>query len=325
MKKLLYVLVPSLVVVLVLSLTSLARSKTKSHPPSKYQRVLLTKDNTLVLNSEVTEASVAELEKEAAKLDSQGKSDYPIYLYMDTPGGDVEAGLNLITYLNGLNRPVHTITSFAASMGFQVVENLQNRYMTRYGILMAHRATGSFSGQFGPGQTQVKSRYDFWVRRLQIMDEHTVGRSHGKQTVSKFEHKYANEMWLTAKDAVNEGFADSIVDVRCGPSLSGTSEKSVDLGFLVIKATYSNCPLVETVQSQEANLFTNKGMVSLEKFNKLHGRFTRTCTKHSKHLCALRGATPEKIKKVLKKNKLTMDHDYYKIYLGKQKNASNTF
>jgi ATP-dependent protease ClpP protease subunit len=51
-------------------------------------------------------------------------SNEPIYLFLNTPGGSIQTGLEIIESLKGLDRPVSTVTLFAASMGFQIAQNL---------------------------------------------------------------------------------------------------------------------------------------------------------------------------------------------------------
>src|SRR4051812_1505331 len=94
--------------------------------------IVLTRKNTLVLNTQVNSESVGRIIKEARALDKQPKltrNDAPIYLFLNTPGGEVETGIQMIDALNSLNRPIHTVTLFAASMGFQIVQGLGTRYI----------------------------------------------------------------------------------------------------------------------------------------------------------------------------------------------------
>ena len=55
----------------------------------------LSEDNALILAEAFTSSSVAKLIQEAAKMDANLKSGYPIYLFLYTPGGSIQAGLEL--------------------------------------------------------------------------------------------------------------------------------------------------------------------------------------------------------------------------------------
>ena len=139
--------------------------------------ITLTNTNTIILNDQVDSNSVSQVMQEVQKLDSTVKSGEPIYLFLNTPGGSIQDGLELMEYLNSLNRPIHTITLFAASMGFQIVQSQGERYILKNGILMSHKARGGISGEFGDGESQLDSRYKLWLNRILELDNVTVSRT----------------------------------------------------------------------------------------------------------------------------------------------------
>jgi ATP-dependent protease ClpP protease subunit len=208
--------------------------------------ITLSKNNTLVLGGVIDGNSVGEAISKAKKLDkgTYFGSSKPIYLFMNTPGGEIQSGIELMEAFRGLNRHINTVTLFAASMGFQVVQGLGERLVLQNGVLMSHRASGGFEGSFG-GQSpsQVENRLNFWTRRLTEMDLQTVKRSKGKQTLESYQKAYANELWLTGGQAVDGGYADRIVAVKCDSSLDGFTTHTTE--FLGIRIDYDldNCPI----------------------------------------------------------------------------------
>ena len=213
--------------------------------------VVLTNNNVIILGSEVNDQSVSEVITKAKELDKslsgmketlRGKK--PIYLFLNTPGGNIQAGLEMIEMLNGLGRPVHTVTLFAASMGFQIVQNLGDRLILKNGVLMSHHAAGQFSGYFG-GQSpsQLDSRTKIWLDRIREMDEQTVKRTNGKQTYESYTKEYDHELWLTGTDSVKQGYADKIVTVKCDSSLTGVTTKHISFMGADIAYDLDNCPL----------------------------------------------------------------------------------
>lgn len=207
--------------------------------------IVLTKDNVITVNDAIFEDTVASVINKAKELDSRIKSSDPIYLVLNTPGGSIDAGLEMIENLQSLRRPVHTISIFSASMGFQTVQGLGSRYVLKNGTLMSHRATGGFSGQL-PGS--LGTRYFYYLKRVLRLDANTVKRSKGKLTAQSYARLIADEYWCDGQDCVNQGVADAVVNAQCDKSLAGTSEKSLlqDLymGHTVeVKAEYDNCPL----------------------------------------------------------------------------------
>ena len=237
------------------------------------REIVLTKDNTLVLNSAFTSRSVSQLIGEAIKMDAELKSGYPIYLFLNTPGGSIQAGLELIEFFKGINRPVHTITLFAASMGWQLVQHLGDRYTLEYGVLMSHKAYGGFVGEFGGGSSQIDSRYGLWLRRLRMMDRQTVTRTNGKKTLKQYQSEYDNELWLNGKEAVENGYADEVVSVKCGATLSGNRKKEITYNGYTMEFTFDNCPIRTGPVSIKSKLRTNQGYVYLEDFLNRGGMF----------------------------------------------------
>jgi ATP-dependent protease ClpP protease subunit len=209
------------------------------------EQVTLTKDNTIAINDEFDAHAVSNIAKLARELDSRIPSSDPLYLVINSPGGSIEDGLELISNLSNLKRPVTTITLFSASMGFQTVEALGPRLITSTGTLMSHRASGGFFGQM-PGS--LGTRYAFYLKRVQKMDENAVRRSGGKLTKASYATLIQDEYWCEGDDCIAQGLADKIVSASCDKSLTGVSTISIFQALiqgLVVEifADYENCPL----------------------------------------------------------------------------------
>lgn len=207
-------------------------------------QVVLTEDNTIWMNDYFESTTVAKTVARAKELDARLLSKEPIYLVVSSGGGSTDAGLELINNLKNLNRPVHTITDFAASMGFQTVQGLGTRYILSTGTLMSHKARGGFWGEF-PGQ--LDSRYGFWLKRVNEMDKIAVARTKGKHTLKSYKALIENEYWCQGQDCINEGFADKVVNASCDKSLTGTrqaNEKFIWGGAAIeLVWTFDKCPL----------------------------------------------------------------------------------
>jgi len=280
-----------------ISFSVAAASILKVRGPYKIRKadVVLSLNSTVVLRGPVTDTSVAALGKQLRALDEKNL-DKPIYLILYTPGGSIQAGIELIELIRGLQRPVNTITIFAASMGFQIAQALDERLIFGGGVLMSHKASGGAEGEFGPGNTaQLDNRINLWKRRMKEMDEQTVKRSQGKQTLKSYQDAYENELWVTGGEAVDQGYADRVITVRCDDTLNGRQiEKASFLG-MEIQIAFSQCPLQSAPEDVEMKIQTNRGVMTTAEFLDGGGVFGVDCAlaqsrivpnKDGKILCA---------------------------------------
>jgi len=199
----------------------------------------LNKNNTLIFREDYNPVSVAKLQKEMLSKVSGGAKH--IFLALDTPGGDIRAGNSLNSLAQGLGIKVDTITIFAASMGFGTAQSLGTRYIQPHGVMMAHRArVGGVDGQI-PGE--------FLTAAGMLLDlVYGMERSNAARLGLTFEDYTAlvkDEYWVTGADAVKQGAADKVANIRCASDLLGTSEQIINLGFFTVKVIYSDCPAIE--------------------------------------------------------------------------------
>ena len=168
--------------------------------------IILNKDNTITFNQPVTEAFVAEKQAEIMIKNFRLTSSQPLYLVLDTPGGSVPAGLQFIDFVKALGRPVHTITIFAASMGYKIVQQLGTRYIIPSGTLMSHRgAVGGLSGQV-PGE--LNSRLNHIQSILSGMSSRAAARV--GMDKKAYDDAIVNELWVSGEEAVNSKHADKL-------------------------------------------------------------------------------------------------------------------
>ncbi len=241
--------------------------------------IVLDSQNTVILNGMINADSVSQVIRDARALDTPKLVGKPIYLFLYTPGGEIQTGLEMLEALKGLTRPVHTVTLFAASMGFQTVQNLGRRYIVKSGVLMSHHAHGGVEGEFGGlGISQMQARLGLWERRITELDHITVARTNGLQTLESYQTAYDHELWLNADEAVSGGYADEEVQVKCDPSLNGVLSKTASGPFgISISYELDKCPINTTPMNVKINIPTTEGDKESGEFARAGGGFGASC------------------------------------------------
>lgn len=226
----------------------------------KRDKIVLSKSSTLVLNGPVTGPSIADLSDAALQMSNKLPAGQPIYLVLNSPGGEVQTGSEFIQLMRNIGRPVHTITLFGASMAFQIAEQLGTRYVVEDGTLMSHRIKGGVEGEF-PGQ--VVNRMNYTLQWSGNMDERIAKRA--GITVEKYQEMINDEYWCAGKGCLADNFADKIADVGCDNSMTGhhtvhlnPMEAIMGGQFMLggppdITVTYSDCPLITSPLSTSAS------------------------------------------------------------------------
>jgi ATP-dependent protease ClpP protease subunit len=229
-----------------------ASESAKSSPSSgsrskKAENILLSKSNTIVFRAVVSPLSVADAQQKLLDMNRSLSKGQPIYLVLDTPGGDIASGNQLIDTALGLGRPVHTISTFAASMGFNIAQRLSKRYVTPSGTLMAHRATVSNVGGQIPGEflTAVGLIYRT-ITKMEMQNAARLGISFQDYTAL-----VKDEYWVSGEDAVDQNAADAVANIQCDETLQGTNSKSFDTLFGKATVKFSNCPAISMPVSVE--------------------------------------------------------------------------
>lgn len=203
--------------------------------------ITLTDKNSVSFNQPVKADYVAKKQIEIINKVSKLAPHEPLYLVLDTPGGSVLDGLLFIDTIKALNRPIHTITIFAASMGYQIAQELGHRYITPSGTLMSHR--GAVSGLSGQVPGELNSRLKYLENLLHRMNVNAAKRT--KVSLKDYQNSIVNELWTSGQEAVNMNQADTVVLVKCDKDLMDkTYTESVNVMILTIDVKYSACPLI---------------------------------------------------------------------------------
>ena len=173
-------------------------------PNSVFDKLL--KDRIIWLGSEVRDENANEI---AAKLLLLAAEDpeKDIYLYVNSPGGSVTAGMAIYDTMQFVPNDIVTVGSgMAASMGQLLLTagTKGKRYITPNARVLLHQPHGGFGGTSSDIQTQAQLIVDMKNRLAEITAEQT-----GK-TVEQIHADGDRDRWFTAEEALAYGFVDHI-------------------------------------------------------------------------------------------------------------------
>ena len=140
-------------------------------------------------------------------LDSNGY-DTDISLYINSPGGEVYAGLGIYDTMQTISSDVHTIcTGLAASMASILLAagTRGKRSALPHSRVMIHQPMGGVQGQASDIEITAKEILKIKDELYQILADHT-GKTF-KQIVKDADRDY----WMSAEDALHYGMIDEIV------------------------------------------------------------------------------------------------------------------
>jgi len=203
------------------------------------ETVNLTPNNTVNIRTQIDGASIHKAMMEIVALREKSPTE-TIYIVLNSPGGDVIAGLEFIRFLD-TQENIKTITIFAASMASGIVEaNKGERLIVESGVLMFHRARIGLQGQIAEGE--LESELAFYKNLVEILEVKNADRM--DMSLKDYKAKVKDEYWIIGKDAVDKEGADRVVSILCSIELIRSVEETVFATmFGEVKVQFSQCPL----------------------------------------------------------------------------------
>lgn len=170
----------------------------------------LLKDRIVLLGSEVNDAVASLICAQLLFLESQDP-EKEIYLYINSPGGSVTAGMAIYDTMNYITPPIATVCmGRAASMGAFLLSAGQKgmRYALPNSQVMIHQPLGGFQGQ----ATDI----DIHAREIPRMRETLNGllAKHTGQPIEKIAQDTERDNFMTAEMAQAYGLVDKVLASR---------------------------------------------------------------------------------------------------------------
>ena len=173
---------------------------------SVYQRLL--KERIIWLGGEVRDDNANAICAQLLLLAAEDP-DRDIYLYINSPGGSVTAGMAIYDTMQYIKPDVVTVgMGLAASMGqFLLTAGAPGkRYITPHTRVLLHQPLGGAGGS----ATEIRINADLILGMKKELAAITASRT-GK-TVEQVEADGDRDHWFTAQEALEYGFVDRVID-----------------------------------------------------------------------------------------------------------------
>ncbi|MEY9953758.1 ATP-dependent Clp protease proteolytic subunit [Leifsonia sp. L25] len=187
--------------------------------PNVFDRLL--KDRIIWLGSEVRDENANEI---AAKLLLLAAEDpkRDIYLYINSPGGSITAGMAIYDTMQFVPNDIVTVgIGMAASMGQLLLTagTKGKRYITPNARVLLHQPHGGFGGTASDIQTQAQLILDM-KKRLAEITASATGKS-----VEQINADGDRDRWFSAQEALDYGFVDHIRESALDVSGGGGTDQ----------------------------------------------------------------------------------------------------
>ena len=169
-----------------------------------YNRLL--KERIIFLGSEVRDDNANAICAQLLLLAAEDP-EKDIWLYINSPGGSVTAGMAIFDTMQWVTPDVATVgMGLAASMGqFLLSAGAPGkRYATPHARVMMHQPSGGIGGTASDIKIQAQQMLHIKKQMAELIARHTG------QTLEQIEKDSDRDRWFTAEEAMEYGFVDHV-------------------------------------------------------------------------------------------------------------------
>ena len=173
-----------------------------------YSRLL--KDRIIMLTGQVEDNMANSIIAQLLFLDAQD-STKDIYLYINTPGGSVSAGLAIMDTMNFIKSDVQTIVmGMAASMGTIIASSgaKGKRFMLPNAEYLIHQPMGGAGS--GTQQTDMAIVAERLLKTRNTLEK-ILSENSGKP-IEQIHKDAERDYWMNAQETLDYGFIDEIME-----------------------------------------------------------------------------------------------------------------
>ena len=181
---------------------------------------LLLKNRIVFVGTAITDQTANLIVAQLLYLSNED-SEAPIQMYINSPGGQIYAGLAIYDTMQMISNPINTVAvGVTASFGTVLLTagTPGQRFALPHATIHLHQPLGGTQGQATDIEIQAKEILRLRTKLNSILSHHTG------QTEDKIKEDTERDYWLTAKDAVDYGLVDKVLEPSKDSSLASVSK-----------------------------------------------------------------------------------------------------
>lgn len=170
---------------------------------------LLLKNRIVFVGTPITDQTANLIVAQLLYLNNED-SDSPIQMYINSPGGQVYAGMAIYDTMQMITNPINTVAvGVTASFGTVLLTagTPGQRFALPHATVHMHQPLGGAQGQATDIEIQANEILRLRKQLNEILAKHTG------QPVEKLRDDTERDYWLTARDAVEYGLIDKVLEV----------------------------------------------------------------------------------------------------------------
>ncbi|WP_290125451.1 ATP-dependent Clp protease proteolytic subunit [Janibacter melonis] len=178
-----------------------------------YQRLL--KERIIFLGSDVRDDNANAIAAQMLLLAAEDP-EKDIWLYINSPGGSISAGMAIFDTMKWIPNDVATVAmGLAASMGQFLLSagTPGKRYATPHARVMMHQPSGGIGGTASDIKIQAEQMLFVKKQMAELIAQHTG------QDLERIEKDSDRDRWFSAEEAKEYGFIDHVFEsaAQAGP------------------------------------------------------------------------------------------------------------
>jgi len=183
-----------------------------------YQSLL--RNRIIFLGSEVEDTNANAICAQMLLLNAEDPNK-DIYLYINSPGGSIDAGMAIYDTMQWISNDVVTVAmGLAASMGQFLLSagTKGKRYALPHARILMHQPSGGLGGTATDIRIQAEQSLHIKATMAELTAEHTG------QTVDQINADADRDRWFTADEALAYGFIDHVYERAAQIKIGGPNK-----------------------------------------------------------------------------------------------------